>query len=64
MNTASAGPHPAEPDPRLDPQRRLEAEPAPEAAAPHSDPFAVVADAVDGMREELASLTTSSAAGC
>ncbi|MGW1594970.1 nucleotide exchange factor GrpE [Streptomyces sp. NPDC002343] len=29
---------------------------APPATAPESDPFAVVADAVDGMREELAAL--------
>lgn len=50
-------PQPEEPpDPRLaqPPVPRVEQPPAPRLAEP--DPFAVVADAVDGMREELAAL--------
>ncbi|MFF4471300.1 nucleotide exchange factor GrpE [Streptomyces sp. NPDC001599] len=52
-----AVPHPAEPTPPApDPRPGLGPVPAPPASAPGSDPFAVVADAVDGMRAELASL--------
>jgi len=50
-------PHLAEPmAPPPDPRPGLGPVPAPPATAPGSDPFAVVADAVDGMRDELAAL--------
>ncbi|MEU9638873.1 nucleotide exchange factor GrpE [Streptomyces tendae] len=47
-----APPHAPPPDPRPE----LGPVPAPPATAPGPDPFAVVADAVDGMRDELAAL--------
>lgn len=53
-------PEPAEPpqDPRPGPvaEPGPDPAPAPPATAPGPDPFAVVADAVDGMRDELAAL--------
>ncbi|MFF9858248.1 nucleotide exchange factor GrpE [Streptomyces tendae] len=52
-----AVPHLAEPiAPPPDPRPDLGPVPAPPATAPGPDPFAVVADAVDGMRDELAAL--------
>lgn len=52
-----AVPHLAEPTaPPPDPRPDLGPVPAPPATAPGPDPFAVVADAVDGMRDELAAL--------
>ncbi|MFE7434697.1 nucleotide exchange factor GrpE [Streptomyces tendae] len=52
-----AVPHLDEPiAPPPDPRPDLGPVPAPPATAPGPDPFAVVADAVDGMRDELAAL--------
>lgn len=50
-------PHPAEPmTPPSDPRPGPGPVPAPPSTAPGPDPFAVVADAVDGLRDELAAL--------